>query len=136
MTFSFELNLEGFFAYIHATWRHVRSYGPKWLNLTSSGCQILILRVRRPKWHLWTSSRVAGVFTSIWNATLFGTAHDWKAVERRSTRHRGQSRASSRCSTGSGLMSRRTAVRRRGRVGAESGLKYRGGLFTDASIFY
>ena len=42
-----------------------RGYGPKWHNLTSSGCQISILQVRGPKWHLRTSSRAAGVFNSI-----------------------------------------------------------------------
>jgi len=55
----------GFFAYIHTTWCHVKGYGPKWHNLTSSGCQILILRVRGPKWHIRTNSRAAGVFNSI-----------------------------------------------------------------------
>ena len=53
-----------FFAYVHATWRHIKGYGPKWHNLTSLGCQILILRVRGPKWHLRTSSRAVGVFNS------------------------------------------------------------------------
>jgi len=42
-----------------------RGYGPKWHNLTSSGCQISILQVRGPKWHLRTSSRAAGVFNSL-----------------------------------------------------------------------
>ena len=55
----------GFFAYIHIMWRHVKGYGPKWHNLTSSGCQISILRVRKPKWHIKTSSRTADVFNSI-----------------------------------------------------------------------
>ena len=39
-------------------------YGPKWHNLTNSGCQISILRVCGPKWYLGTSSRAAGVFSS------------------------------------------------------------------------
>ena len=55
----------GFFAYIHIMWRHVKGYGPKWHNLTSSGCQISILRVRGPKWHLKTSSKAVGVFNSL-----------------------------------------------------------------------
>ena len=42
----------------------LKGYGPKWHNLTSSGSQISILRVRGPKWHLGTSSRAAGVFNS------------------------------------------------------------------------
>ena len=42
-------------------------YGSKWHNLTSSGSQISILRVRGPKWHLGISSRAAGVFNSIKN---------------------------------------------------------------------
>ena len=42
----------------------LKGYGPKWHNLTSSGSQISILRVRGPKWHLETSSRAAGVFNS------------------------------------------------------------------------
>ena len=54
-----------FFAYIHATWRHVKRYGPKWHNLTSSGNQISILQVHGPKWHLRTSLRTTGVFNSI-----------------------------------------------------------------------
>ena len=41
-----------------------KGYRSKWHNLTSSGCQISILRVRGPKWHLRTSSRAAGVFNS------------------------------------------------------------------------
>ena len=41
--------LEEFFSYIHATWRHLKGYGSKWHNLTSSGCQNSILRVRGPK---------------------------------------------------------------------------------------
>ena len=45
----------------------LKSYGPKWHNLTSSGCQISILRVRGSKWHLGTSSRAAGVFNSLTN---------------------------------------------------------------------
>jgi len=43
----------------------LKGYGPKWHNLTSSGSQISILRVRGPKWHLETSSRAAGVFNSL-----------------------------------------------------------------------
>jgi len=43
----------------------LKGYGPKWHNLTSSGSQISILRVRGPKWHLGTSSRAAGVFNSL-----------------------------------------------------------------------
>ena len=42
----------------------LKRYGPKWHNLTSSGSQISILRVRGPKWHLEISSRAAGVFNS------------------------------------------------------------------------
>ena len=42
----------------------LKGYGPKWHNLISSGCQISILRVRGPKWHLGTSSRTVGVFNS------------------------------------------------------------------------
>ena len=42
----------------------LKGYGPKWNNLTSSGSQISILRVRGPKWHLGISSRAAGVFNS------------------------------------------------------------------------
>ena len=43
----------------------LKGYGPKWHNLTSSGCQISILQIRGPKWHLRTSSRAAGVFNSL-----------------------------------------------------------------------
>ena len=42
----------------------LKGYGPNWHNLTSLGCQISILRVCGPKWHLGTSSRTAGVFNS------------------------------------------------------------------------
>ena len=48
----------------HAYSCPLKVYGPKWHNLSSSGCQISILRVRGPKWHLETSSRAAGVFNS------------------------------------------------------------------------
>ena len=43
---------------------HLKGYGSKWHNLTSSWCHISILRVRGAKWHLRTSSRAAGVFNS------------------------------------------------------------------------
>jgi len=46
----------------------LKGYGPKWHHLTSSGCQISILRVHWPKWHLGTSSRAAGVFNSLCNS--------------------------------------------------------------------
>ena len=72
------IKFKGFFAYIHATWRHIKWYGPKWHNLTSSGCQISILQVRGPKWHLGTSSRTAGVFNSFFyiHDLLSGTGKD------------------------------------------------------------
>ena len=46
-----------FFAYIHAMWHHIKRYGPKWHNLTSSGSQISILQVRGPN---GTSGQVRG----------------------------------------------------------------------------
>ena len=49
----------------------LKGYGPKWHNLTSSGSQISILRVRGPKWHLGTSSRAAGVFNSFYFTPFF-----------------------------------------------------------------
>jgi len=51
----------------HAYSCPLKVYGPKWHNLSSSGCQISILRVRRSKWHLGTSWRAAGVFNSLTN---------------------------------------------------------------------
>ena len=41
-----------------------KGYGTKWHNLTSLGCQILILRVRGPEWYLGISSKAAGAFNS------------------------------------------------------------------------
>jgi len=64
-----------FFAYIHATWCRIKGYGPKWHNLTSSECQISILRVRGPKWHLESSSRAAGVFNSFFNIVRCDNTH-------------------------------------------------------------
>lgn len=52
----------------HRRWQNWRvclhifmGYGPKWHNLRSLGCQILILRVSWPQWHIGKSSRVIGV---------------------------------------------------------------------------
>ena len=67
----------------------LKGYGAKWHNLTSSGSQISILRVRGPKWHLGTSSRAASVFNSPSNKgneweLLFG----WRKAAKLANRER------------------------------------------------